>query len=171
MLGVDPYLGVGSISDSLSLLMIITRDEKRELLRTRDRVAAEVFEVPHLVLREVPALVSYRREILVDGSRGFLLFVEAANIYFISFFWDSCPPTHISIPGYLRHSVISRDRRFAPRSPSRGKLWTGRPFSRQILSERSAAASSPSASIVTINNITYLEGRGFLPHHPLHQQV
>ena len=52
--------------------MIITRDEKRELLRTRDRVAAEVFEVLHLVLREVPALVSYRREILVDGSRGFL---------------------------------------------------------------------------------------------------
>ena len=83
VLGVDPYLGVGSISDSLSLLMIITRDEKRELLRTRDRVAAEVFEVLHLVLREVPALVSYRREILVDGSRGFLLFVEAANIYII----------------------------------------------------------------------------------------
>ena len=69
--------------------MIITRDEKRELLRTRDRVAAEVFEVLHLVLREVPALVSYRCEILVDGSRGFLLFVEAANIYFISFFWYS----------------------------------------------------------------------------------
>ena len=83
VLGVDPYLGVGSISDSLSLDDIITRDEKRELLRTRDRVAAEVFEVLHLVLREVPALVSYRREILVDGSRGFLLFVEAANIYFI----------------------------------------------------------------------------------------
>ena len=83
VLGVDPYLGVGSISDSLSLDDIITRDEGRELLRTRDRVAAEVFEVLHLVLREVPALVSYRREILVDGSRGFLLFVEAANIYFI----------------------------------------------------------------------------------------
>ena len=83
VLGVDPYLGVGSISDSLSLDDIITRDEGRELLRTRDRVAAEVFEVLHLVLREVPALVSYRREILVDGSRGFLLFVEAANIYII----------------------------------------------------------------------------------------
>jgi len=44
VLGVDPYLGVGSISDSLSLDDIITRDEGRELLRTRDRVAAEVFE-------------------------------------------------------------------------------------------------------------------------------
>ena len=48
VLGVDPYLGVGSISDSLSLDDIITRDEGRELLRTRDRVAAEVFEVLHL---------------------------------------------------------------------------------------------------------------------------
>ena len=62
---------------TLSLLMIITRDEKRELLRARDRVAAEVFEVLHLVLREVPALVSYRREILVDGSRGFLSIGDA----------------------------------------------------------------------------------------------
>ena len=113
---------------TLSLLMIITRDEKRELLRTRDRVAAEVFEVLHLVLREVPALVSYRREILVDGSRGFLLFVEAANIYFISFFWDSCPPTHISIPGYLRHSVISRYRRFHTEIPVARKIVDGPPI-------------------------------------------
>ena len=46
---------MGSISDSLSLDDIITRDEGRELLRTRDRVAAEVFEVVilqgHLVIR------------------------------------------------------------------------------------------------------------------------
>ena len=42
---------MGSISDSLSLDDIITRDEGRELLRTRDRVAAEVFEVLHLVLK------------------------------------------------------------------------------------------------------------------------
>ena len=34
-----------------------------------------------------------------------------------------------------------------------------------------AGSNQTPATVVTINNITYLEGRGFLPHHPLHQQV
>ena len=57
LLGVDPYLGVGSISDSLS-----------------------------------------------------------------------CPPTHISIPGYLRHSVISRYRRFHTEIPVARKIVDGPPI-------------------------------------------
>ena len=40
----------------------------------------------------------------------------------------SCPPTHISIPGYLRHSVISRYRRFHTEIPVARKIVDGPPI-------------------------------------------
>ena len=135
---------------TLSLLMIITRDEKRELLRARDRVAAEVFEVLHLVLREVPALVSYRREILVDGSRGFLSIGDAPLPGRVDCGWAHGAPIDVEARVHVGISVLAL-------------------FAHHSCEPLFAGSNQTPATVVTINNITYLEGRGFLPHHPLHQ--
>ena len=53
---------------------------KRELIRARDRVRRVAAEVLRFLLREVPALPSYRREIFVDRMRGLLFVVEGADV-------------------------------------------------------------------------------------------
>ena len=85
---------------------------KRELIRARDRVRRVAAEVLRFLLREVPALPSYRREIFVDGTRSVLLVVEDAKMNVFPFNFNSRSPFIVRASSWAQCSLGSTSRGF-----------------------------------------------------------